>query len=71
MAFECIECNLAWLSQMTREAMAINAPVIEMVMGAEHMNKVRAQWKARRFTNSPTESKDFNAAQQRRVHEYR
>ncbi|HJV73144.1 MAG TPA: hypothetical protein VJ654_02895 [Noviherbaspirillum sp.] len=45
MSFECIACCLRWLRQMTAEEMAINAPVIERVMGLEHMEKVRQAWR--------------------------
>lgn len=47
MAFECISCCVRWLSMMTKAEMQLNAPVIEIVMGAEHMEKVREAWKGR------------------------
>lgn len=48
-AFECIECCVRWLSGMrSREEIQINAPVIEIVMGAGHMEKVRQAWKERK-----------------------
>lgn len=48
MAFECVECCIRWLSGMDRETIALNAPVIEIVMGTEHMDKVRKAWKERK-----------------------
>lgn len=48
-AFECLDCCIRWLSRMrTREEVRINAPVIEKVCGAEHMEKVRQAWKDKR-----------------------
>lgn len=32
---------------MTKAEIQLNAPVIEIVMGAEHMAKVREAWKGR------------------------
>lgn len=49
MAFECVECCVRWLRSMrSREEVLLNAPVIEAVMGAEHMDKVRQAWKERK-----------------------
>lgn len=49
MAFECIACCVRWLSRMrSREEVRINAPVIEKVCGAEHLDKVRQAWKERK-----------------------
>lgn len=47
MEFHCVPCCVKWLSGMDRETMALNAPVIENVMGAEHMEQVRQAWKGR------------------------
>ena len=44
MEFHCVLCCVKWLSQMTKAEMLINAPVIQSVMGLEHMNKVREAW---------------------------
>lgn len=46
MEFECIACCVRWLSTMTAEAMRLNAPVIEIVCGSEHMQKVREAWRS-------------------------
>lgn len=48
MAFECLKCCIRWLSRMTREEIAINAPVIEIVAGKDHMEKVRTAWRERK-----------------------
>lgn len=48
MAFECVECCVRWLSKMDGETRQYNAPVIEKVMGPEHMDKVREAYKARK-----------------------
>ncbi len=47
MEFECVACCVRWLSQMTKPEIQTNAPVIETVMGSEHMEKVRQAWKER------------------------
>lgn len=47
METECIECCIKWLSQMTREEMAINAPMIGFECGEEHLNNVREEFKKR------------------------
>jgi 6,7-dimethyl-8-ribityllumazine synthase len=48
MEFECVACCVRWLSKMTKAEIQTNAPVIEAVMGVEHMEKVRELWKAKR-----------------------
>lgn len=57
MEFTCVDCCLKWLKQMTAEEMALNAPVIEKVAGAEQMEKVRAAWKKRSFTTKKGKEK--------------
>jgi hypothetical protein len=48
MEFECIACCVRWLASMGGAARQVNAPVIEKVMGPEHMEKVRQAWKERK-----------------------
>lgn len=48
MEFECPECCVRWLKQMTREEMKYNASMIELIAGPEQMEKVREAWKAQR-----------------------
>lgn len=43
--FECIPCCLRWLSKMDRDTMALNAPVIGIVAGQEHLQAVREAFK--------------------------
>lgn len=45
MAFECIECCVTWLCRMTKAELVLNAPTIEVVMGAEYMEKVRQEFR--------------------------
>lgn len=47
MEFECISCCIRWLSGMDRATMALNAPVIEIVAGKEHLDAVRKAYAAR------------------------
>lgn len=41
MRFECVECCVRWLRQMSVEEMKLNAPTIVSVMGEDHMERVR------------------------------
>lgn len=47
-AFECIGCCVRWLSQMNKAEMVLNAPVIESIMGAAFMEKVRQAYRVRK-----------------------
>jgi hypothetical protein len=49
MEFHCVPCCVRWLASMSGAARQINAPVIEAVMGIDHMEAVRNAWKEGRW----------------------
>lgn len=42
--FECVDCCIYWLLQMTAEGRRLNAPVIGIMAGQEQLEKVRQTW---------------------------
>lgn len=43
--FDCVGCAVRWLMQMSREEMELNAPVIGLIKGNDHVEKVREAYR--------------------------